>query len=181
MAKRIFFSFHYERDNWRAGVVRNSDVTREDSIFIDAVEWEEVKKKTKTEIESWIIEQMKGTSTTIVLIGKETSTREWVRFEILQSRKKNNSIIGIKIHNIKDKESKPDSEGNLDFGVIDIDDKGNDLCFEDLYPVYDWVEDDGYHNLEHWINKHEEAINHKHKHTVEISPNHTQSKWGICE
>jgi len=181
MAKRVFFSFHYERDNWRSSIVRNSDVTKEDSVFIDAVAWEEVKKKTKKEIENWILNQMKGTSTTLVLIGRETSSREWVKFEIIESRKKGNAIIGIKIHNIKDKDSKPDSEGNLNFGVIDIDNDGNNLYFEDLYPIYDWINDDGYNNLEKWINKHEDSIKHKNKHTIEISPRHTQSKWGFCE
>lgn len=181
MAKRVFFSFHYERDNWRASIVRNSDVTKEDSVFIDAVAWEEVKKKTIKEIENWILDQMKGTSTTLVLIGKETSSREWVKFEIIESHKKGNAIIGIKIHNIKDKDRNKDSEGDANFGVIDIDSNGNELNFEDLYPIYDWINDDGYNNLEEWINIHEEALKHKHKHTVEISPRHAQPKWGFCE
>ncbi len=47
MARRVFFSFHYERDVWRAGQVRNSWVTkdREDAGFWDSASWEEVKKK----------------------------------------------------------------------------------------------------------------------------------------
>ncbi len=38
MARRVFFSFHYERDVWRAGQVRNSWVTkdREEAGFWDA-------------------------------------------------------------------------------------------------------------------------------------------------
>ena len=40
MARRVFFSFHYERDHWRANVVRNSWVTkdRESAGFFDAGE-----------------------------------------------------------------------------------------------------------------------------------------------
>jgi len=47
MARRVFFSFHYERDVWRAGQVRNCWVTkdREEAGFWDAASWEEVKKK----------------------------------------------------------------------------------------------------------------------------------------
>jgi hypothetical protein len=48
MPRRVFFSFHYERDLWRAGQVRNSWVTkpdREAAGFWDAAAWEEVKKK----------------------------------------------------------------------------------------------------------------------------------------
>ena len=181
MAKRVFFSFHYERDNWRSSIVRNSDVTKEDSVFIDAVAWEEIKKKTKKEIEKWILDQMKGTSTTLVLIGKETTERDWVRFEIIESRKKGNAIIGIRIHNIKDKDGNKDLEGSLDFGVIDVDANGNELSFENLYPIYDWINDNGYENLEKWINKHEEASQKRNKHTVDISPTHSQKKWNENE
>jgi hypothetical protein len=45
MARRVFFSFQFSEDNWRASVVRKSGVTqdREDSGFFDSAEWEEVK------------------------------------------------------------------------------------------------------------------------------------------
>ncbi len=47
MARRVFFSFHYERDIWHANVVRNSWITqdREAAVFWDASLWEEAKKK----------------------------------------------------------------------------------------------------------------------------------------
>ena len=47
MARRVFFSFHYDRDVTRAAVVRNSWVThdRQESVFFDAGIWEEAKKK----------------------------------------------------------------------------------------------------------------------------------------
>src|ERR1017187_8146827 len=84
MARRAFFSFHYERDAWRAGQVRNSWVTkdRESAGFWDAAAWEEVKKKGNPAIEKWIDDQLKGTSVTVVLIGAQTSTREYVGYEI---------------------------------------------------------------------------------------------------
>jgi MTH538 TIR-like domain (DUF1863) len=90
MARRTFFSFHFERDNWRAAQVRNSWVTkdREDAGFWDAAEWEKVKKKGQEAIERWIDDQLKGTSVTVVLIGTETSNREYVGYEIKQSHMK---------------------------------------------------------------------------------------------
>jgi hypothetical protein len=47
VAHRTFFSFHYERDVWRASIVRNSaqlksNITPE---FIDASLWEATKLK----------------------------------------------------------------------------------------------------------------------------------------
>jgi MTH538 TIR-like domain (DUF1863) len=113
MARRVFFSFHYERDSWRAGQVRNSWVTkdRESCGFWDAGAWEEVKKKTNDAIEQWIGQQLTGTSVTVVLIGAETSTREYVGYEIKQSHNRGNGMLGIYIHNIKDVNSRTDTKG----------------------------------------------------------------------
>ena len=46
--RRVFFSFHYEKDGWRASQVRNSSITKPDlgtAGYIDASDWEEVKKE----------------------------------------------------------------------------------------------------------------------------------------
>jgi len=114
MARRVFFSFHYERDVWRAGQVRNSWVAkpdREAAGFWDAAEWEEVKKKGDAAIKEWIDKQLKGTSVTAVLIGAETSTRKYVGYEIEQSFNKGNGLLGIYIHNLKDTDGKTDCKG----------------------------------------------------------------------
>src|SRR5881296_313625 len=117
MARRAFFSFHYERDVWRAGQVRNSWVTqdRESAGFWDAASWEEVKKKGKDAIEKWIDNQLDGTSVTVVLIGAETSTRPYVDYEIKQSHNRGNGLLGIYIHNMKDSEKKTDTKGSNPF------------------------------------------------------------------
>src|SRR5262245_47478835 len=113
MARRVFFSFHYERDAWRAGQVRNSWVTkdREDAGFWDAAAWQEVKKKGDDAVERWIDSELNGTSATVVLIGTETADREYVGYEIKQSYIKRNGIIGIYIHNIKDSNGRTDVRG----------------------------------------------------------------------
>src|SRR3990167_10356932 len=70
MARRVFFSFHYERDIWRAGQIRNSWVTkpdRESAGFWDSASWEEVKKKGEEAIQRWIDKQLEGTSVTVFL------------------------------------------------------------------------------------------------------------------
>ena len=78
MARKTFFSFHYERDSWRAGQVRNSNViAAEDEYgFIDGVDWESIKRQGDDAIKRWIKDQLKNTSVTAVLIGKETAERE---------------------------------------------------------------------------------------------------------
>jgi MTH538 TIR-like domain (DUF1863) len=47
MARKVFFSFHFERDSWRVGNVRSSRVITglEKSPFLDAAAWEQIKRK----------------------------------------------------------------------------------------------------------------------------------------
>src|SRR6266478_3571158 len=153
MARRAFFSFHFERDNWRAGQVRNSWVTkdREDAGFWDAAAWEEVKKKGKDAIERWIDKQLDGTSVTVVLIGAETSEREYVGYEIKQSHGKGNGMLGIYIHNMKDVNSRTDTNGKNPFANWHIEKDGRKILLSDIYPAYDWVNDDGRTNMGNWI------------------------------
>ena len=63
MIRRVFFSFHYERDIWRVSQIRNSWVTkpdREAAGFWDAAKWEEVKRGGDAAIKKWINEQLKS-------------------------------------------------------------------------------------------------------------------------
>ena len=153
MARRAFFSFHYERDAWRAGQVRNSWVTkdRESAGFWDAAAWEEVKKKTDAEIERWIGKQLEGTSVTVVLIGAETSGRTYVGYEIKQSNDKGNGMLGIYIHNLRDVNKKTDTKGTNPLNNWQIKRDGKEVLLSDIYPTYDWVNDDGYNKLGDWI------------------------------
>jgi len=144
MARHVFFSFHYERDVWRAGQVRNSWVTKADrgtAGFWDSAKWEEVKKKGDPAIKQWIRNQMKGTSVTVVLIGAKTSEREYVKYEIKHSWNENNGLIGVYIHNMKDKDGNTDSKGADPFTAMEYKN----------FKTYDWVNDNGYDNLGDWV------------------------------
>jgi hypothetical protein len=141
MARRTFFSFHYERDVNRASVVRNSSMTKKDidPEWIEAGIWEEAKTKGDAAVKKLITDALKGTTVTAVLIGAKTSERKWVKEEISQSEACGNGIFGIYIHNIKDmKTQTTDSKGS------------NPLPSK--YATYDWVNDDGYNNLGKWVN-----------------------------
>lgn len=156
MARKSFFSFHYANDVWRANIVRNSWVTkpdRETAGFIDASEFEEIKKKGDVEIKKWIDNQLSGTSVTVVLIGSETSNREYVFYELEKSYARGNGMLGIYIHNIKDQKGNTSTKGSNTFGEIGRDKDGIPMFFSIDYPIYDWVDDDGYNNLGSWIEK----------------------------
>ena len=155
MARRVFFSFYYERDIWRANQIRNSWVTkpdRETAGFWDAASWESVKKQGNDAIRRWINSQLEGTSVTVVLIGAETSNREWVRYEILKSYERGNGMLGIYTHKIKDREGKTDTKGENHFGEI-FKKNGKSVYFWQLYSTYDWIDDNGYDKLGDWIEK----------------------------
>lgn len=102
MARRVYFAFHFERDIFRANVVRNSNVVRgaEAAGFFDKSEYDEVKRQTPEAIARHLRERMKGTSVTAVLIGRETALRPWVRWEIEQSLANKNGLIGVYIHHL---------------------------------------------------------------------------------
>jgi len=144
MTRRVYFSFHYEGDVWRANQVRHSWVTkpdRESAGFQDAAEFEAVKKQGDEAVKRWINRNIDRTSVTVVLIGEDTCNRKWVRYEIQKSIEKGNGIVFIKIHNLKDQNGNACPEGPMDFGDIDV----------EGYPVYDWVNGDGYYNIGDWV------------------------------
>ncbi|RIW32553.1 TIR-like domain-containing protein [Bacillus salacetis] len=151
MARKVFFSFHYEKDAWRAGQVRNSNITQSIKGYIDKAEWEEVKRKGDKAIKEWIEEQMKGTSVTVVLIGKETSERKWVKYEIEKSVEKGNGLLGIYIHRLKNKDGETDVKGEnpLDNLYITVDGKSKKAS--NYFKTYYWDLDKGYENFSSWI------------------------------
>jgi hypothetical protein len=103
MARRVFFSFHYDNDVWRANQVRNANVVAGADVagFFDHSEYEEAKKKGNESIKRMILKNLEGTSVTVVLIGTETANRPWVKFEIAESIARKNGLLGIYIHHLK--------------------------------------------------------------------------------
>ncbi len=138
MTRHVFFSFEYDHDVQRVNVVRNSWVTHGTHVpFWDAAEYEVVKKQGETAIRKWIDGQLKGTSVTAVLVGEFTCRSKWVKYEIEQSIKRGNGLLQIDIELIKD------LNGRL-----------SSCCgpmLDDCYKRYDWVLDNGYANIERWI------------------------------
>lgn len=140
----MFFSFDYDRDIWRVNQVRHSWVTHggmQDAGYIDAADFEKIKKQGEDAIKRWIDKQLEGTSVTVVLIGAKTSESKWVKYEINQSLEKGNGLIGIYIHNLKDQNGKTDFKGEDPFVK---------LGYKNII-TYDWVGDKGYENLGNWV------------------------------
>ncbi len=110
MARRVFFSFHYKPDNWRAAQVRNMGVIEGNKPVSDN-DWEEVTKGDDKAIQKWIDDQIKGKSCAVVLIGAKTAGRKWIKYEIKKSWDDGKGVLGIYIHNLKDAPVPPDTDG----------------------------------------------------------------------
>ena len=139
MARNVFFSFKY-KDVSRSMVVRNSWVAqgKKAAGFIDAADFEAIKKKGDTAIENWIDGQLEGTSVTVVLVGAKTCNSRWVKYEIKQSIARGNGLLGIDISKIKDLQGNTSNKsGDIPSG----------------YEFYLWNNDDGYHKMGDWIEK----------------------------
>jgi len=100
MARRVFFSFHYD-DIMNANIVRNSGQFKptEDTGFYDASLWEEAKTQGSTAIQRLINAGLNNTSVTCFLIGEKTSTRPWCKYELKKSVADRKGILGIFLPN----------------------------------------------------------------------------------
>ena len=117
MAKRVFFSFHYQDViDFRVNVVRNHKLTKDDNAgYFDASIWEDAKKTSDLALKRLINSELDNTSVTCVLVGTDTFNRRWVDYEIMKSLNKGNNLIAIHINGIKGKDEKTKPKGNNPF------------------------------------------------------------------
>jgi len=151
MARKVYFSFHFKRDVLKIGQIRNSWVLEdggEAQPFLDAADWESIKSKGDPAVQKWIDDQMKGTSVTVVLIGAETYSRPWVKYEIKQSHNLGKGMLGIDMYGMKDLNGKYDSQGVNPFTQFTFKDSNGNVV---TYPIYNWLNDSGRTKMPSWI------------------------------
>jgi hypothetical protein len=159
MARRVFFSFHFKEDAMRAAQVRNSNVITTGTIdahgFVDAAQWESIKRSTDQAIRNWINAQLNNTSVTVVLIGRNTvdpvsgQVRPWIKYEIDKSIERGNGLLGIYIHGAPDPRYGTTLKGMNPFDVLTFSANGRKLSLS--YNTYDWILNNGRTNLGSWI------------------------------
>jgi hypothetical protein len=76
MARKVFYSFHFDNDHWRASQVRNMGALEGNSELSDN-DWEAVKRGGDAAIQRWIDGQMLGRSCAVVLVGSETANPDY--------------------------------------------------------------------------------------------------------
>jgi hypothetical protein len=118
MVKRqVFFSFHFDNDNWRAALVKNMGKVSNESTF-SANDWEEVKKNSEDKIKQWIDDQLQKRSCLVVLIGYKTAKRKWINYEIQKAYELDKGIVGIYINKLKNQGEIQDPEGDNPFDYL---------------------------------------------------------------
>jgi hypothetical protein len=135
MARTVFFSFHYQRDIMRVQVVKNHYVTKGHYAaagYFDGSLEEKAKKEGQQVVKRLIDDGLVGSSVTCVLIGKETSARHWVYYEILKSVALGMGVFGIRIDQIGDPKQGKDTAGSSPFEYPAFGTKQGD---EKLYPM----------------------------------------------
>ena len=100
MARRVFFSFHYD-DIMNANIVRNSGQFKPTSEtgFYDKSLWEDAETKGKAALQKLIDAGLKNTSVTCFLIGEKTHERPWCKYELSKSIEDGKGILGILLPN----------------------------------------------------------------------------------
>ncbi|MGP1717075.1 MAG: TIR domain-containing protein [Methylophilus sp.] len=121
MARRVFYSFDYDSDCWRASMVRNIGVVEGNQAARDNT-WESVKRGDEAAIMRWIDDQLNGRSCTIVLIGADTAASRWVSYEIEQSLNSGKGILGIRIHKLLDQQQQVSKAGPDPFAALTLPD-----------------------------------------------------------
>ncbi|WP_043308338.1 TIR domain-containing protein [Pseudomonas sp. ML96] len=114
MARKCFFSFHYQPDNWRVSTIRSIGAIEGNQSALDN-DWEKVTKGGDAQIEKWINSQMEGRTCAIILIGTNTAKRKWIDYEIKTAWAKGMGVLGIHIHGIKDSQGNTSLKGSNPF------------------------------------------------------------------
>ena len=145
--RRVFFSFHYARDAWSVGQVRNSWIANpyhQAQPFYDRAAWEQVRRRGDAAIKGWIDSQLKGSSVTVVLIGPQTLARRWVRYEIDESVRLGMGLLGVTLEGMKQANQTYDHWPHYSaYGPFDQ--------RTQTHRIYSWIHDNGRQNLANWV------------------------------
>lgn len=139
MARRVFFSFHYQNDIFRVNQIRNLGeiVGTAAAGFHDGSLWEEAKRKGDPVIQRMIDAGLQNTSVTVVCIGTYTAGRKFINYEINKSIERGNGILGLRINHLRTPHSVGGPPGDIPYGLTRI-----------VAPIYTYTD---HSSLSRWI------------------------------
>jgi hypothetical protein len=156
MPKRdIFYSFHFDNDVMRVQLVRNIG-SLEENKPVTPNKWEEIKNAGTAAIEKWIADTLYGKSCLVVLIGSDTYSRKWVKYEIKKAWNDGKGVLGVFIHKLKCPRQGTCSQGANPFDHLMLSNGSKLSSMAKVYNPNSWdAYGDIVSHLEGWI---EDAI-----------------------
>ncbi len=153
---KTFLSFHYQRDSHRVQQVANMGAIHGDPPM-SPNDWEQIRRQGDKAVEQWIDAQMSKASCVIVLVGRETSTRPFVNYEIERAYNTGKGLFGVRVNRLKTLTGEQDTPGNNPFNKFTLNASGTPLS--SVVPLYEpdtWASSDGVYrwiaaNLPSWI------------------------------
>lgn len=122
----IFYSFDHGRDHFRASLVRNLDILPSNTPLPGSA-WSMIKQRGEHSIKSWIDTQMQFRACVVVLIGKRTSKKKWVNYELGQAWDEGLGVVGLRVHGVKNMLGLTSKKGENPFDLLLEEDSGEKL------------------------------------------------------
>lgn len=152
---KVFYSFCGKDDMDRIrGIVDMLMVhsTQQPTGVIAKREWENLKEKGEDAIHNWVKKELEGTSVTVVLLGTNTLEDRFVQYQICESLRRGNAVIGVYIKDRKDKQSDSTAEKCNLHKVVAYYKYGTPIYFDYINDgIYDYESEDGGSNLDMWV------------------------------
>lgn len=150
--KKVFFSYHYEKDGNRVDEIRGMGLTK-DIKPASKEEWDAICYKGDDEIKKWIDDNMAMAECVVVFIGEDTAKRKWIRYEIQKAWNEGKGLLGIYIHNLEDPVYGKTQKGENPFVNFKMNRDGKNL--RSVIKCYDPEPNDAYNcifdHIEDWI------------------------------
>jgi MTH538 TIR-like domain (DUF1863) len=113
-ARHVFYSLHYDADRSRvAGILGASAL--QGNLEAKLPEWDKIKRSGDFAIKRWVENALKGRSCCVVLIGAQTASRPWVRYEIRRAHELKLAMFGIHVHHLADAKGLQSAKGDNPF------------------------------------------------------------------
>jgi len=165
MPRKVFYSFHFDNDFWRAQQVRNINAF-EGQALATPNDWESLKRTGDDAIKRWINSQLEGKTCLVCLVGSDTANRPWVQHEISTAWNVGKGVVAVRIHQLLDRNSQASLAGDNPLNRITFTGTTNTLASVAQLKAPSGYDSKGVYssicgNLESWI---EEAIEIRKKH-----------------
>jgi len=107
MSKKVFVSFDYDNDKHYKFLMQAWSANSNFDFVFDDHSTKEIKSEDISRVRAALTKKINDADYTLVLVGKEANvqhadheeigSRNWINFEVKQSKANNNKLIGVKL------------------------------------------------------------------------------------